>query len=240
MNLILLWACSSSYQALDLAQEAVISSETVTIIDEDWISFYPTNPISTDIGVVFYPGGKVEPEAYAPILREIAEMGMETHILRPPLDLAIMNQDQAYSVMETETPTQWIVAGHSLGGVAASYICQPDQENKRRYPENKEIIALSLWASYPADSVDLSTITLPVQSLLGSKDAVVNSENYENSAERLPSTTDWIVIEGGNHSQFGDYGLQEGDNTADISNVEQWNIVSTSMFHLVDVDITAN
>ena len=33
----------------------------------------------------------------------------------------------------------------------------------------------------------------------------------------LPADAQFVVIEGGNHSQFGNYGLQPGDNEATIT-----------------------
>ena len=42
-------------------------------------------------------------------------------------------------------------------------------------------------------------------------------EEVEANAMYLPANTTWVLIEGGNHSQFGYYGSQLGDNTANIS-----------------------
>ena len=46
---------------------------------------------------------------------------------------------------------------------------------------------------------------------------VLNIEDYAECKSNLPPDTVEYVIKGGNHSQFGSYGLQEGDNKADIS-----------------------
>ena len=40
--------------------------------------------------------------------------------------------------------------------------------------------------------------------------------------KNLPADTEWITIEGGNHAQFGDYGVQDGDGEATISAEMQW------------------
>ena len=37
-----------------------------------------------------------------------------------------------------------------------------------------------------------------------------------------PASTTFVVIDGGNHGQFGDYGPQPGDNPATISPEAQW------------------
>lgn len=39
--------------------------------------------------------------------------------------------------------------------------------------------------------------------------------------KRLPSGTEFFQIEGGNHSEFGDYGLQKKDKAATISARQQ-------------------
>lgn len=222
MFFLIVIACSSSYPAQDSAEEALISDEHVQVEIEDWISFYPVET-STDLGFIFYPGGKVEAESYAPVLRQIAEMGIESHIAILPLDLAILDQDAAKKIMEAEAPAHWILGGHSLGGVGAANMAS----------EDANVIGLSLWASYPASSVDLSEWEYPVQSITGSEDAVLNWENYEEAKERLPAQTDWIEIEGGNHSQFGDYGFQEGDTEATITPEEQWSILSEEVGELI-------
>lgn len=219
---VLLWGCGS-YPAGDLALEALQSSTQTTVSEtKEWIAFSPTE-LLYETGVAFYPGGKVEPEAYAPILRDLADQGLQTYILRLPGDLAILDQNAILDLFEEDTREQWLVAGHSLGGVAAAKMAL----------ENDQIAALSLWASYPAGSVDLSTTSLPVHSIAGSKDSVLDTENWEASASQLPAETEWITIEGGNHAQFGDYGEQDGDGEATISPEEQWAQTSELMLELI-------
>ncbi len=46
-------------------------------------------------------------------------------------------------------------------------------------------------------------------------------DKFDASRTLLPADTTWVVIEGGNHAQFGDYGIQPGDNVATISAAEQ-------------------
>ena len=74
---------------------------------------------------------------------------------------------------------------------------------------NSNIAGVVLLASYPAEGTDLSNSTMKVLSIVGNQDQVINRENYDNSEIRLPATTQKVVIDGGNHSQFGDYGFQK-------------------------------
>lgn len=80
-----------------------------------------------------------------------------------------------------------------------------------------ELSGLILLAAYPTDALD----TLPVLSLYGSEDGVLNRGKYENSISLASNLTEY-VIEGGNHAGFGNYGAQKGDGKADISQEEQW------------------
>jgi hypothetical protein len=209
-----LWAqaCQSDYGAQPHALESLVSNESTRVqFDENWISFVPVQS-STDVGLVFYPGGKVQAESYAPIIRGLADRGIPSYIVYVTADLAILDMNAPLAVFEEDNRAHWVLAGHSLGGVAAADLAARDER----------VVGLSLWASYPGSWVDLSEAEMAVQSLAGSEDQVLNRENWESSEEQLPDLTQWVDISGGNHSQFGDYGFQEGDGVATISPEEQW------------------
>ncbi len=220
---ILTTACTGSYPAGQNAIDALSSSDTTIVsIEEDWISFTPVDPLF-ETHFAFYPGGKVEAEAYAPILRQLSDAGVHGYILYVPRDLAILNSDAVVDLMDDTDIDNWLVSGHSLGGVAAAKMAL----------EEPRVQGLSLWASYPAGSVDLSDSSIAVQSLVGSEDAVLNWENWEASSEQLPANTSWVTIDGGNHAQFGDYGEQEGDGPALIDASEQWSQTTESILDLL-------
>jgi hypothetical protein len=50
----------------------------------------------------------------------------------------------------------------------------------------------------------------------------------------LPEDTKYIVIEGGNHPQFGYYGPQKGDGKASISLLEQQKITVDEILALIE------
>jgi len=54
-------------------------------------------------------------------------------------------------------------------------------------------------------------------------------EKINNSKDKLPDDTDWVEIKGGNHSQFGWYGFQDGDNEAEISREKQQSMIVDSI-----------
>ncbi|HEY5275960.1 MAG TPA: alpha/beta hydrolase, partial [Coriobacteriia bacterium] len=101
----------------------------------------------------------------------------------------------------------WIVGGHSLGGSMAAEFVKGSPA---------AVQGIVFLASYPADSTDLSALPLHVVSIYGTKDGLAGGK-FEASMARLPRDTRVVVIEGGNHAQFGDYGPQSGDGTATIS-----------------------
>jgi len=75
------------------------------------------------------------------------------------------------------------------------------------------------WASYPADD-SLKNSSLKMLSIYGTND-MAGMEQFSETSVLLPASTEYVVIEGGNHAQFGDYGPQPGDKQATISRTEQ-------------------
>ncbi|WP_455539047.1 alpha/beta hydrolase [Terrisporobacter sp.] len=214
---------SKTYEPSKLAQEALISNNQITVKDKDYISFTPRNKKVTK-GFIFYPGGGVKPEAYAPICRQIAEKGYEVVIAKMPLNLAIFSPNKADKIIEDFSNIHsWSIGGHSLGGVMASKYAS----------DHKDIKAVALYASYPTNDA-LKKSDTEVISIYGSKDGVVNRENLYESKKNLPQDTEFIEIDGGNHSQFGDYGLQKGDNKATISEQKQINATVKYTTELLD------
>jgi hypothetical protein len=80
---------------------------------------------------------------------------------------------------------------------------------------------VAFWASYPGTGDDLSTTDLKGLSTYGSNDQVLDRDNFNATVSLLPHGTIMQVIQGGNHAQFGNYGLQPGDGIATISAADQ-------------------
>ncbi|TYS71011.1 alpha/beta fold hydrolase [Sutcliffiella horikoshii] len=189
------------------------STDKVTIKENNsWISFFPTEE-NDEAGIIFYPGGRVEAAAYAPLARMVAEQGVPFIIAKMPLHLAVFNSDKADKIIDEYEDREWVVAGHSLGGaMAAKYVANnPDK-----------VTGLILMAAYPSEDDDLSSFKGEVITFEAQLDGVIDDERLTKADSRLPSQTYTFIIQGGNHSQFGDYGLQKGDNEASIPKEEQW------------------
>jgi dienelactone hydrolase len=199
---------------------AMKSSPSVTVSDDKWITFTPTESEATT-GFIFYPGGRVEEDAYAPILHDIASEGYLVVNVAMPFDLAVFGINKAEAVIAAHPEIAvWAIGGHSLGGVMATEFAadNPDQ-----------IDGIALWASYPAESTSLAASSIQVISISGGHDGLSTPDKIAKSAELLPAETIWLEIEGGNHAQFGDYGPQSGDLTAEITPEEQQTQITNAM-----------
>jgi hypothetical protein len=194
------------------ALAAMDSDETVTVEEGEWIVFRPTSA-EPRIGFVFYPGGYVDPRAYAPMAHDIAAAGNLAVIVPMPLNLAVLGSNRAEDVLAAFPEIDsWAIGGHSLGGaMAASYVTGHPVDAK----------GLVFWAAYPSKNTDLSGTQLDVASVSGTLDGLSTPDDIEASRPLLPANTVYTAIEGGNHAQFGWYGPQRGDNEATISHEEQ-------------------
>ena len=185
---------------------------TMTVDDEnDMVVYTPDGDIKA--GFIFYPGGKVDPTAYTPILAECASNGILCVTVEMPFNLAVFGINKGMDVIDAFPEVEkWYIGGHSLGGsMAASCVST--------HPEFFEGIVL--LASY--STIDVTSFR--VLSVFGSEDQVMEKKNYDKYIENLPDKFSGRFVEvelkGGNHANFGIYGEQKGDGTATISNFEQ-------------------
>jgi pimeloyl-ACP methyl ester carboxylesterase len=211
------------------AEAALASDELVSVETEPWLTFTPAEPAST--GLIFYPGGRVAVEAYAPAMRAIAEAGYTAVVPSMPFGLAVLSADVATEVIEFHPEiSNWVIAGHSLGGAMAA-----------QYADGQAAIdGLALWAAYPPGGTDLSDADLAVTSIYATADGLTTLDEIEASRAQLPPDTEFVEIAGGNHAGFGWYGEQDGDGTAEISREEQQaQAVDATLDLLATVDTAA-
>lgn len=197
------------YPAAEAALDALTTTEAVAVQrTEDGLAFIPQE---AQAGFIFYPGGKVEHPAYAPLMRLLAERGVLCVLTDMPLRLAVLDMNAADGIAEKYPEiTRWSIGGHSLGGaMAASYAAK----------HANDFDGLVLLAAY--STADLPDEGLAVVSVYGTEDKVMNFDKYEQYRANLPVHAQEIVIPGGNHAQFGSYGKQDGDGAATIPPVTQ-------------------
>ena len=218
-----IWA-SQYYKAMPQAVSSISSDGKVNVENGRYITFTPVNNYKR-VGVIIYPGGKVSPQAYAPVARHIAENGYKVVIVPMPLNLAVLAPSKAMGVVDSFSDVDaWVMAGHSLGGTMAC---------KFAYDNPDLIKGIILFASYPSKSNDLSEKNIKVLSVYGTVDAFVDSKKISETKELLPGDTVYKPIEGGNHSQMGYYGFQKGDKEAKISREQQQNEVLESVLEFL-------
>lgn len=211
-------------RAMSEAISALDSDAIVQVQTGNWLIFKPVDKEVTT-GLIFYPGGRVDHRAYAPMARALAKEGYLVVIPKMPLNLAVFGFNKAGDVLYAYPLIKnWVIGGHSLGGaMAAAYL--------GIYPD--EFDGLVFLASYPASNNDLTGYQGDVLSLYASLDGLATLEKIEVSRTLLPSSTRFIEIEGGNHALFGWYGDQAGDNPATISREEQQAIIVAEITRLM-------
>ena len=220
---MLVWSKTGTYPARMVALSALESTNRVTVTQDKWITFTPVEKVAA--GLIFYPGGLVEPTAYAPVLHRIAEEGVLVIIVPMPLNLAILNPGAANKVIDNYPYiTTWILTGHSLGGATAAIFAENNPG---------KIDTIALWDSYPPNSADLSNSDISAISIFGTTNNFPNTENFDDKRNLLPEDTIFVAIEGANHAQFGDYGPQKGDVVASISLAEQHERVAEIMLNFI-------
>jgi len=183
-----------------------------------------------DTCFIFVPGGLVDPHVYMCWMNSFIEQNPNYCILllKVPSNLAIIDQNKVLRVMKKFPNIKtWVIGGHSLGGVVASAVVSINPTY---------FSGLILMASWPTESSSLADWNGLVLSIYASNDGLATVDEIEANKQFLPSgididtsyifnkkenTTYYFEIIGGNHSGFGCYGLQKGDNQADITQKEQ-------------------
>lgn len=219
-----LWA-SAAAKPTDAALRALESDKRVSVGERNgFITFSPAG-ISPTTGFIFYPGGRVDYRAYAPALRMVAGQGYFVALVKVNLNLAFFEINAADDVISAHPEVaRWAVGGHSLGGVAASSYAAGNPQ---------AVDGVVFWASYPADD-SLKRLGIPVLSVYGSNDGLSTLDKIEESRALLPTDAMFVLVEGGNHGQFGAYGEQDGDNAASISTEEQWELVAEATVRFLE------
>ena len=195
---VFFWYVSDYYRAEDAALEILAQDSGITVQD-NLTMLSPAAP--TDTAMIFYPGAKVEAEAYLPLLDQIRQTVITCILVHMPFHMAIFDANAAEDVIDQFPAFQhWYIAGHSMGGAMASQFASdhPDQI------DGLILMGAYIYGDYPAEK------TLTIYGSLN-----------QSVEDHIDYTENIVEIEGGNHAQFGNYGPQKGDLPAAISAEEQ-------------------
>lgn len=189
------------------APEALTPSPNVKTdkIDGGYLFDGPGN----EEALIFYPGAKVEATAYAPLLTALAENGVDCFLAEMPFRMAIFGGNSAEKILDAYSYSKWIAAGHSMGGMVISGFAGNHAD---------KVDDLVLLAAYPGAEIPDS---ISLCSIYGTCDGCLNMQAYEKAKEYWPDSSVEVILKGGNHAQFADYGEQSGDKEPGISRNDQ-------------------
>lgn len=178
------------------------SAVKVTRADNGW-EFTPASGAKPTAALVYYPGGHVDARSYAPYARDVAASGYLVVIPVMPLSLAVLSPNAADKIIASHPGvTGWVIGGHSLGGAMAG-------QYAAKHPG--AMGGLVLQGAYVPSGNDLGSADIVALTQVGTLDTVVNRANLAAGKALLPRSATYRELVGGNHAQFGDYGLQPGD-----------------------------
>lgn len=220
-----------SFQAKGVNKTLLQSSDSVKVVNDSYkIEFTPQKNIK-ESALIFYPGGFVDPKAYVPMARKISENGYKVIIVKLPLRMAFFESQKRELLSRSKEVIQsddkinyWVLSGHSRGGALAAEFVKEEQ----KYVDSLILIG----TSHPKE-FDLSDLKMGVTKIFASNDGLASEQEVKEYANNLPSHTNWVKIEGGNHSQFGYYSFQIGDNKATIDRDKQQSILVDSIIQVL-------
>ena len=196
-------AAAASSSPAATASQYVTASETSSAIT--------VGSAQSEYGLVIYPGAKVDPAAYVPLACKLASQGVYCIIAKMPFNFAFFDMDAAGDLMSAASYVKhWWISGHSLGGVMAAYYASSNAD---------KFEGIALLAAY--STANLTDSGLKTLVIYGTEDGVLNKSKLTDNADKLPAGTQTLVIEGGNHAGYGDYGPQQKDGEAAISADDQ-------------------
>jgi len=200
---------ASDYYRADDKAIAVMQNETSLRIQDNLTILSPIIP--SDTAFIFYPGAKVEHIAYLPILEKITKSsGITCILVKMPFNMAIFNANAADKIIEKFPEFKnWYIGGHSMGGAMASDYASKHKEKV----SGLILLGAYIYGNYSEDNA---------LTIYGTFNTSV--------AKKINYTKNIVIIDGGNHAQFGNYGKQKGDPGATISSEDQQNIAVKAIF----------
>ena len=192
----------ASYSPDQVILSAAYGDKNVKIDEKtSYFEITPTFVKSDAKAIIFYPGGLVRPQSYIAKMVKISEMSQtKVFLIKSPFNLAFFDISVAGKIIDRNALDKPIVAGHSLGGVAA---CRFLKDNPDK------VSGIYLYGSYCDQSI--TDFKGAVLSVMGQNDQIINKDNYNKAKLNLPAQANFREIPDLNHSSFGDYGLQKGD-----------------------------
>jgi hypothetical protein len=213
---LIAWALDA-YRADPLAQARALNDSRVVISERDGFLVIRPSAAPSAIGLMFYPGLRIEPKAYLSKLVALSSKARVNIVIgRPRLNIAAFSIGQAEDMRKQLTGIErWYVGGHSLGGAAACYYASKHRD---------DLQGIVLFGTYCGS--DISKSRLGVLAIVADHDGIMAPETIEQHSAELPADAQIVRIPGMVHSQFGNYGPQSGDGQPSIDDHQACEAIS--------------
>lgn len=201
----------STFQSHHLPKDTFLNSDLVSVMESDDQITFTADTSKNKLAILFFQGGLTDPKAYAPLCRKLAENGYTCHLLKMDWRLPQKDYQKVLRLFDLKQGN-FVIGGHSQGGKMAAQLVY----------ENPNVFKglFLLGTSHPRD-IDLSTQNIPSVKLYAENDGLASVGEVMQNKTKLPKDTPFVLIKGGNHSQFGYLGKLLMDDSADISLEEQ-------------------
>jgi pimeloyl-ACP methyl ester carboxylesterase len=215
----------STFQSRDLPVDTFVTTDKVQVLEkEDEIVFLAkSNPKSIEI--IFFQGGLVDPNAYAPFAREIAQQGFTFHLIKASWRFPQYDYEKVLGMFDL-THGKFVVGGHSQGAKTAAQLA---------YQNPDQVTGLFLMGTTHPRDISLSTFNAPTIKFYAEFDGLASVPEVLKNKDKLPPNANMVFIKGGNHSQFGHMGELFFDNNAAISRDEQQAFIRAELLDFLNL-----
>jgi hypothetical protein len=200
------WALDA-HRADPIEQASALKDPRVVISEHDGFLVIRPSAAPSAIGLLFYPGLRIEAKAYLSKLAALSNKARVNIVIgRPRLNIAAFSIGQADEMRKQLSGVErWYVGGHSLGGAVACYYASKHRD---------DLQGIILLGTYCGS--DISKSRLRVLAIVAGSDGIMPPDTIEQRMAELPADAQIVRIAGMAHSQFGNYGPQSGDGRPSI------------------------
>lgn len=181
----------------------LIWQENVHNITVDKGGYSLTNELAT-VNIIICPENQVEAKAYIGWADYYSQLGYSVAVVEYPFHNVFLG---GHTYKDYLTGGFNLVIGHGQGSVWVG-----------KFIDDKVDAFISLGGFI---NKDLSSSDLPTLAILGGQDKIFTSSMYYQKQSYFSKNNEAYILQYGNHSYFGDYGLTKGDGVG-ISYDEQF------------------
>ena len=223
VTILFIWNWST-FQSRNLPVNTFSNSDLVTVIETDDEINFKSKASNKELEIIFFQGGLTDPKAYAPLCRKLAEAGFSCHLIKMNWRLPQYDYLKTLKIIDLKNGN-YIIGGHSQGGKMAAQLVY----------ENPTIFKglFLMGTSHPRD-IDLSNLNTPCIKLYANNDGLASVEEVMDNKDKLPKNSRMILINGGNHSQFGYLGQLLMDSSPTISLEVQQTETFNNLIEFID------